>query len=74
MRTITRLNSKLHGDYGNRKTRKYRVIKEYPRYYLCECVEDDKCLFKECFLKIDIDRIIPVELEKESNPRVGWHM
>lgn len=74
MRTITRINSRLHGDYGNHKTRKYRVLKEYPRYYLCECIYNDGPIYRECFLKIDIDGVIPVELEKESNPRVGWHM
>ena len=53
---------------------KYNVLKEYSRYYLCECVQNGRSLYKECFLKIDVDGVKEISLEKESNPRVGWHM
>ena len=45
IKTITRENSKLHGDIGSRETRRYQVIKEYPRYYLCECIYNGKSVY-----------------------------
>lgn len=72
IKTITRENSKLHGDVGSRETRRYEVIKEYPRYYLCECIYNGKPLYKECFLKIYVDKI--KEIPKTMDARVGWHM
>ena len=74
MRIITRLNSKIHYDDTKRPTRKYRVVSEYPRYYLCDCLQNGRALYRECFLKIDVDGIKEITVEKESNPRVGWHM
>lgn len=74
MRTITRINSKIHYDCGNCQTRKYNVIKEYARYYLCECEQNGVSLYRECFLKVDVDGVIEVPVEKERPARVGWHM
>ena len=74
MRILTRLNAKIHYDDTKRPTRKYRVIKEYPRYYLCECLHNGKALYRECFLKIYADGVVEIPVEKESNPRMGWHM
>ena len=74
MRTITRLNSKIHYDCDNRRTRKYHVIQDYPNYYLCECVQEGKTLYRECFLKVDVDDVVEIPVEKERPARVGWHM
>lgn len=74
MRTITRLNSKLHGDYGCRATRNYKVIKEYPRYYLCECIHNGIPLYRECFLKVDIDGVREVPVIRGKYKGTGWHM
>ena len=72
MRTITRLNSKIHYDDTTRPTRKYNVLKEYSRYYLCECVQNGVGLYKECFLKVDVDGVR--KIKKKIEPRMGWHM
>jgi hypothetical protein len=69
MKTITILNKKLH---FKRQTRKYEVVKEYPRYYLCECIQDGKKLYRECFLKVEIRGV--KEVPRTMDPRVGWHM
>ena len=74
MRTITKINSRLHGDWGNRATRKYRVLKEYPRYYLCECLYNGKSVYRECFLKVEVYKIKEVPVEREKYRGTGWHL
>ena len=54
--------------------RKYHVIKEYPRYYLCECSYDGKTVYKECFLKVEVDKIKEVPVVREKYKGTGWHL
>ena len=69
MKRVIVLNSKIHYDDTYRTKRTYNVIKEYPKYYLCECVQDGKSLYKECFLKIYVDEVKKVR--KPIGPRLG---
>lgn len=71
---ITRENSKIHYDYFGRQTRKYRVIKEYPKYYLCECIYKGIPLYRECFLKIEVDGVIEVPVAREKYKGTGCHL
>lgn len=74
IKIITRENSKLHGDVGSRETRRYQVIKEYPRYYLCECIYNGKSVYRECFLKVEIHRIKEVPVVREKYEGTGWYL
>lgn len=70
VRIIIRENSKIHTNDAL-LTRRYRIIREYPRYYLCECLGDNKPVYKECFLKIDIDGV--KEIKKTGNAKPGGY-
>lgn len=37
----------------NTRTQTYRIIKEYPRYYLCERICNGKALYRECISKVE---------------------
>lgn len=72
MRTIIKNNSKVHYNDTGSKIRNYKVIEEYKRYYLCEYIQNGKPIYKECFLKVEVDDV--KEIERTMDPRVGWHM
>lgn len=42
----------------------FKFIKEYEKYYLYGYEEKGKILYKECFLKTDIDGVIETPREK----------
>ncbi len=50
----------------------FRVIKEYPTYYLCEYIEDNgKPLYKECISKFEVGEIKEaVKVERENISRI----